>query len=133
MKTIKVAEATELQLDWLVAKCKSNPVARHNTGAIFLIDTPWADKSRVKWLAEYSPTKYWAHGGPIIEQEMIWLGPVKYMAPSVTPLPGREWMAKNLTLAPYAPAYGSTALVAAMRCYITSKLGDTVEVPEELK
>ena len=28
---------------------------------------------------------------------------------------------------------GSTPLIAAMRCYVASKLGDEVEVPEELE
>jgi hypothetical protein len=28
--------------------------------------------------------------------------------------------------------YGPTPLIAAMRCYVTSKLGDEVEVPDEL-
>lgn len=119
MKTIKVSEATELQLDWLVAKCESNPVARHNTGAIFLIDTPWADKSRLKWLAEYSPTRHWAQGGPIIERDGISL----YRMTS-------DWIAAHAPTGD-GPS-GPTPLVAAMRCYVTSKLGDTVEVPEEL-
>ena len=29
--------------------------------------------------------------------------------------------------------FGPTPLIAAMRCYVASKLGDEVEVPEELK
>lgn len=28
--------------------------------------------------------------------------------------------------------YGPTPLIAAMRCYVASKLGDEVEIPEEL-
>ena len=28
---------------------------------------------------------------------------------------------------------GKTKLIAAMRCYVASKLGDEVEIPEELK
>ena len=28
--------------------------------------------------------------------------------------------------------YGPTALIAAMRCYVASKLGEEVDVPEEL-
>jgi hypothetical protein len=28
--------------------------------------------------------------------------------------------------------YGQSALIAAMRCYVASKLGDEVEIPEEL-
>jgi hypothetical protein len=30
-------------------------------------------------------------------------------------------------------AQGPTPLIAAMRCYVASQLGDEVEVPEELK
>ena len=30
-------------------------------------------------------------------------------------------------------AYGSTPLIAAMRCYCRAKLGDELEIPEELK
>ncbi len=29
-------------------------------------------------------------------------------------------------------SYGSTPLIAAMRCYVASKLGEEVEVPDEL-
>jgi hypothetical protein len=28
--------------------------------------------------------------------------------------------------------YGDTPLIAAMRCYVASKLGDEVEIPNEL-
>jgi hypothetical protein len=28
--------------------------------------------------------------------------------------------------------YGDTPLIAAMRCYVASKLGDEVEIPKEL-
>jgi hypothetical protein len=29
--------------------------------------------------------------------------------------------------------YGNTPLIAAMRCYVASKMGDEIEIPEELK
>ena len=29
-------------------------------------------------------------------------------------------------------SFGPTPLIAAMRCYVTSKLGDEVEIPEAL-
>ena len=32
----------------------------------------------------------------------------------------------------YCEQSGDTPLIAAMRCYVASKLGDTVELPEEL-
>lgn len=65
----------------------------------------------------------WNKGGPIIERERI----------SV------DWMARMVWDARiYVPdeepwqADGETMLVAAMRCYVASKLGDEVEVPNEL-
>jgi hypothetical protein len=29
--------------------------------------------------------------------------------------------------------YGPTPLIAAMRCYVASKMGDEIELPEEVK
>lgn len=61
----------------------------------------------------------WAQGGPIIEREGINLWTEGYAAWEATQ-PGvwQEW--------------GSTPLIAAMRCYVGSKLGNEVEVPDEL-
>jgi hypothetical protein len=56
----------------------------------------------------------WAQGGPIIEREGIALLP-----PELAEMPGYE-------------GRGETLLIAAMRCYVTSKLGDEIEVPEDL-
>jgi hypothetical protein len=66
----------------------------------------------------------WAQGGPIIEREGIKMG-------RIDSLNGPYWEAHM----PYGTsddsAEGSTPLVAAMRCYVASKLGDEVEVPEQ--
>ncbi len=63
----------------------------------------------------------WLWGGPIIEEEGI----------SVWVFDDVTWKAEN----PFAGAEcvyeGPTPLVAAMRCYVASKLGDTIEIPEE--
>ena len=32
----------------------------------------------------------------------------------------------------YGHAFGPTPLIAAMRCFVASKLGDEVDVPDEL-
>lgn len=61
----------------------------------------------------------WAFGGPIIERERIdvlYEHDLRWIA---VPQKGIE-------------SYGPTPLVAAMRCYVASKLGDTVDIPEEL-
>jgi len=75
----------------------------------------------------HSPYEYssdWAHAGPIIEREGIETTPWYRERHLV------EWSAKKI-----GSVYigrGPTPLIAAMRCYVTSKLGDTVDVPEEL-
>ena len=100
MKTVKVVEATKLQLDWLVARIEGDELP----------------KSGGKGL-EYSTD--WACGGPIIEREGISI----YRMTS-------DWSAA------YNPSGatqdGPTPLIAAMRCYVSNRLGNEVEVPEEL-
>ena len=62
----------------------------------------------------------WQLGGLIIEREKItWDG----MAARIF-VPER-----NCSIC----VYGPTPLIAAMRCYVASKLGDEVEIPDELK
>jgi hypothetical protein len=70
-------------------------------------------------LTLYSPSTDWAQGGPIIERERIdvlYEHDLRWIA---VPQKGIE-------------SYGPTPLIAAMRCFVASKLGDEVEVPEEL-
>jgi hypothetical protein len=61
----------------------------------------------------------WAHGGPIIEMERIELE-----------WSGSEWWARIKADDDFS---GPTPLVAAMRCFVASRLGDEVDIPEELK
>jgi hypothetical protein len=68
----------------------------------------------------------WAQGGPIIEREEIDV----YCYES--PKSGCGWWVAEIT-GTKAKARGNSYLVAAMRCYTSSKLGDEIEIPEELK
>lgn len=100
---MKTNELNGVALDWAVAKCE--------VGAEFIgeIDDPHF----------YSTD--WAQGGPIIEREEIKLTP---------PLSGEsKWFAAcgNGDVA------GPTPLIAAMRCFVASKLGDEIEMPEALR
>lgn len=52
MKTIKVSEATQLQLNWLVARIEDDELPKDGGKGL-----------------DYST--YWAHGGPILEREGI--------------------------------------------------------------
>jgi len=70
--------------------------------------------------AEHEYSTDWAQGGPIIEREGI--GFTQF---SDYP----QWTAKH----PQAICFdGPTPLIAAMRCYVASKLGDDINIPEEL-
>lgn len=69
----------------------------------------------------------WAQGGPVIEREQL----------NITSVGENYWRAST-SKGLITSMYGRTPLIAAMRCYCASKLGnettiDTeVEVPDEL-
>ena len=79
----------------------------------------------------HAPDSYsteWSQGGPIIEREKIYLNCLRK---------GDHYRTEIWEAWPYDSAklvqQGATPLIAAMRCYVASKLGDEVEIPEELK
>jgi len=65
----------------------------------------------------------WSQGGPIIERERI------EVVPSHN---GKGWDAYMHHYHIGTEEGSKTALQAAMRCYVASRCGDTVEVPDEL-
>lgn len=110
MKTIELQGAA---LDWAVAKCEGLDVRLLNGGTeMVLRDGDW-----------WYPSESWAQGGPIIAREWI-----------STTNSDDEWLAEIATDCAdgYLSATGPTPLIAAMRCYVASKLGDEVEIPAEL-
>ena len=116
---IKTAELTGAALDWAVATALGRG-PQYNMESHGRTWYEW-------WLAapgyEYEPmpsySTKWAHGGPIIEREMLTVGWV-----------GDTWAAV-VGLVEHKQI-GPTPLTAAMRCYVASELGDEVEIPEEL-
>lgn len=68
---------------------------------------------------EYYSTD-WAQGGPLIEREKLEL--------HINKTEGWSAFADKQVY-----GIGSTPLISAMRCYVASKLGNDVEIPEELK
>ena len=76
----------------------------------------------------YSPFTGWAMFGPIIERERIQIFPHNGAT---------EWCGvSHVQREDYVALLtkdGPTPLIAAMRCYVASKLGGKVEIPEELK
>lgn len=67
-------------------------------------------------LLHYSPSTKWDQGGPIMEREGISVVQQDREPPEWSAFKNREHGVPTLT-------YGPTPLIAAMRCYIKSKLG----------
>jgi hypothetical protein len=115
MKSIKVSELTEATLDWAVAKCDNVKMSQRIDsfkvyGAVVLAHG-----------GVYSPSTNWAQGGPIIKREGI---ATRENGDSDDWYACKRWDNHG--------KFGATPLIAAMRCYVASKLGDTIDVPEGL-
>jgi hypothetical protein len=98
---MKTSELIGPTLNWAVAKCEGQYYHRQ----------AWT----------YYSTN-WEQGGPIIERDSI----------AICHLENGEWRAQLNAKGfdPYCRQYGPTPLIAAMRCYVASKLGDEVDIPQ---
>jgi hypothetical protein len=108
-KEMKTSELTGAALDWAVAKCE-----QQLDEDSMLLPVEWH-------LASFSTD--WAYGGEIIEREGIQIQ--RHASVWIALPPDTEFSEE-------AYQEGDTPLVAAMRCYVASKFGDEIDVPEEL-
>ena len=122
---IKTTELTGDALGWAVAKCEG---ILHPWGYIRVQDgrtmwiTPGDHETADAW-HHYSPSTDWAQGGPIIEREGITTSKTAH----------GFWEAyKRPASLQESYQTDNKPLIAAMRCYVASKLGEEVDVPEEL-
>ncbi len=112
---MKTSELIGPALDWAVSEAEGCSYCDYMEDGII---------NRRKWSTN------WSQGGPIIEREHIGQkyaghdtdGPLFVAWKSFGPGPHKNESSR----------YGPTPLIAAMRCYVASKLGDEVEIPEEL-
>lgn len=113
---MKTAELIGAALDWAVAKIEGwlDEADDPNDGYEF--------KESVWDYGNCNYSKDWIQGGPIIEREemQIWKG--------------GEWCAALGNSINTPDFYtGPTPLIAAMRAYVASKLGNEVEIPKEIQ
>lgn len=113
--TVKTSGLSGVALDWAVAKCEDKSCMK-------------ALKANPNWVNSLDYWEYfkysanWNLGGPIIEREKIRVSFVN--TPEASPdFDKPDWGQRF---------YGKTYLEAAMRCYVASKLGESVEIPTEL-
>ena len=106
---IKTSETTPIQINWLVAEAL-NP----GDGARILAN-------EIDFIQYHED---WAQGGPISEREGI----------SSQKENDGWWVAciYDINEEPKHYALSHSRLEAEMRCYVASRLGDEVEVPDEL-
>ena len=101
---MKTSELTGVALDWAVAKC----VGRSEPEVVNNFHVAWHTWGNTHYSTD------WAQGGPIIEREKMGVFPTH-----------DGWAAGMQS--------GPTPLIAAMRCYVASRLGEDVSIPEELQ
>ena len=150
MKRIKVSEATPIQLDWLVAKCEgfdtrndciveymnkqdSDDVmefvcmADDEDHARDQLTDAYPESTFVSaYWQEFKITADWSFCGPIVEKEginVVFQGDYHDWVASKWNYELEDWELYE---------HGETPLIAVCRCYVASKLGEMVEVPEEL-
>jgi hypothetical protein len=116
---IKTSELQGAALDWAVAKCEGMIIEIRPAGTcgrpLYVLAakegyTPWT----------WEPSTNWSYAGPIIEREGLCLNYDPF---------SKRWNCSTKVLDSYQ---AETPLIAAMRCYVASKLGDEVEIPEGL-
>ena len=122
---IKTQDLIGPALDWAVAKCESVEVEYINDGITRCLLRVSPCTGRL------SPSTDWSQGGPIIEQERLDLTPLVKSENELV-----RWFACTIVPddqeIPWFHMVGPTALIAAMRCFVASHLGDEVDVPDEL-
>ncbi len=128
---MRTSELIGPALDWAVAKAEG-----------IKITMQWGKPHGDFWINDRTMDYYelaystdWTQGGPIIEREDISFRKYhnpgkeahgKYYAKVCRESGEKVWWSKR-------DMTGPTPLIAAMRCYVASKLGDEVEIPEVLR
>ena len=117
MKTtsIKTSELIGHSLNWAVAKA-DQPIYSDNALILSV-------------QSGYAPSSNWIQGGLLIEREKITVGCSDDTC-VIWDAYKREFLFEKDGLDAYST--GPNPLVAAMRCYVTSKLGEYVKIPNEL-
>ena len=117
---IKTQDLTGIQLDWAVAKCLN--WKDYNEDGVPYIELDSSHMSRR--FGPYKPSTDWEHAGPIIDWQNIHWG--------FGTKDGNKVVIASKLGHHVKPLLGPTPLIAAMRCYVDSILGNKIEIPEEL-
>jgi hypothetical protein len=142
----KTQDLEGAELDWAVAQCeghlKDQTLSYWNSpaGVKQFLAMRDAQGSGVHWVRSSTD---WSEGGAIIENENINLikvtnGPFKYVWAAMIEYGQQAGFSHDFDEKFYyftenELVRGPTPLIAAMRCYVQSKLGAEIKVPEGLQ
>jgi hypothetical protein len=116
---IKTTELTGAALDWAVAKGEGYVPISHSRLATVMVERRDTRGAMVPThISSLRFSTEWVLGGPIMHREQI----------DINHYEGGCFA----TLQSGIQCKGPDELTAAMRCYVVSKLGNEVDVPEEL-
>ena len=117
---MKTSELTGAALDWAVAKCEFSGCEWWD-GTLSAADAACDMEGGL-----YRPSSDWSQGGAVIEREKIdvWYRCGVQVIASINGQYEQTFRHNHA---------GHPVLIPAMRCYVASKLGDEVDVPEGLK
>jgi hypothetical protein len=132
---MKTNELSERALDWAVSQCMTggelfqsgrvaHAVILHSVGGTL---APYFVKNSGVVLCVFEPSTDWVQGGPIIAREIHAFDHMQ--SDRVTAIIKR----KDMNNGGFTHGYGPTPLIAAMRCYVASKMGDNVDIPEGIE
>ena len=119
---MKTSELSGTALDWAVFSLEREASSWYvNDNGCFM-----AEEGEISWA--YQPSTDWRKGGAIIEREKLGFWWATPFTDEYGDTYGNHWYAEGVA----SISEGETPLIAAMRCYVASKLGGEVEVPNEL-
>ncbi|CAB4121124.1 Bacteriophage P22, NinX [uncultured Caudovirales phage] len=144
---MKTSELSGAALDWAVAKCEGRKMQRNPMGpqgghgwwiweetpsgqggilldkSVYMALGPYIRPKTRRDGEKFSPSTNWAQGGPIIDREGF---AFEFDSES------ESFIAFYPTKQSSPEGVGDTHLLAALRCYVASKVGDELSVPSEL-
>ena len=136
MAYINASDLEGAALDWAVAQSEGLPIRRDPMGfkegseaGFWLWEERGSGLGRHGLIGRaYSPSTNWAQAGEIVEKLRA-ASQHQFLIESDGPNTHvLSWPKEHA----FYRGYGPTMLVALMRCYVASQLGERVEVPEPL-
>lgn len=135
---VKTSELEGAALDWAVAVCNGIPKEeiyfQKWSGSLFRRNRD--EEGNLNGTITTGPdllfSRKWEAAGSIIDREGINVVRCNDLYFPKGNEKGQHWEPEYKAFNKTVTCYGQTYLIAAMRCYVTSKLGNELEIPDEL-